>query len=152
MRAFDLSPLLQSSIGFDDLLGLSNSLARAGGDKAYPPYNIEKTGEFEYQISMALAGFTEDELRVDIEDDMLTVSAEATREEEGSEREFLYQGIAKRAFQRQFRLADSIRVTDAKFENGLLNIHLVREVPEHKRPRQIEINGKINKRLEGKAA
>ncbi len=137
---FDLSPLLRSSIGFENLSRLMDLAARATeGDAGYPPYNIEKLGEDRYRIAMAVAGFSRDELDITVQENMLVVTGRAAPEAEGAERHFLHRGIAKRNFERRFQLADVIKVTGASFENGLLNIELVREVPEHKRPRKIEI-------------
>ncbi|MCH8862486.1 MAG: Hsp20 family protein [Proteobacteria bacterium] len=154
MRHYDFSPLMRSAIGFDDLFRLTDSLGR--GDKAelaYPPYNIEKTGDDAYRISMAVAGFSEDELEVTVKEDMLVIEGRATEAAEEEEKTFLHRGIAKRAFERRFRLADTIRVTGAGFENGLLNVELLREIPEHRKPRIIEIGaGKIAKVIEGERA
>ncbi len=139
MRTFDFSPLLRSSIGFENLNRLVD-LATRGEGEAYPPYNIEKVSEDTYRISMATAGFTRDELDITAQDNVLTVTGRAT--EPGDEkREFLHRGIGKRAFERRFQLADTIRVTGASYTDGLLNIELVREVPEHKKPRTIAIDG-----------
>ncbi|MGB7404559.1 MAG: Hsp20 family protein [Pacificimonas sp.] len=138
MRSFDLTPLLRSSIGFENLSRLADF---AGRDEsgAYPPYNIEKTGDNDYRIQMAVAGFADDELDLTVQDNVLIVTGRTGEETE--EREFLHRGIAKRAFERRFQLADVIKVTEATFENGLLNIGLVREIPEHKKPRKIHIGG-----------
>ena len=140
MRSFDLTPLLRSSIGFENLSRLAEFAGRAEEGSGYPPYNIEKLGENEYRIQMAAAGFAEDELDLTVQDNVLIVTGRAAEESEG--REFLHRGIAKRAFERRFQLADVIKVTEATFENGLLNIGLVREIPEHKKPRKIHIGGK----------
>ncbi|GAB4128013.1 MAG: Hsp20 family protein [Rhodothalassiaceae bacterium] len=138
MRAFDLSPLLRSSIGFDDLARLTESLARVDPSaQSWPPYNIEKLGEDEYRITMAVAGFTPEELDIELEDRSLTITGRSSEDEEG--RTFLHRGIAKRAFTRSFRLAETIEVNGARFENGLLSIDLVRRVPEHLKPRKIAI-------------
>lgn len=138
MRAFDLSPLLRSSIGFDDLARLTESLARVDPSaQSWPPYNIEKLGEDEYRITMAVAGFTPEELDIELEDRSLTITGRSNEDEEG--RTFLHRGIAKRAFTRSFRLAETIEVNGARFENGLLSIDLVRRVPEHLKPRKIAI-------------
>ncbi len=136
----DLSPLLRSSIGFENLSRLMDLASRAtDGDTAYPPYNIEKLGEDSYRITMAVAGFAPSELDITVQENMLVVTGRAAPEAEGAERHYLHRGIAKRNFERRFQLADVIKVTGASFENGLLNIALVREVPEHKKPRKIEI-------------
>jgi len=140
MRTLDFAPLLRSSIGFENLNRLVDLATRGEGD-AYPPYNIEKVGEDSYRISMATAGFTRDELEITAQDNVLTVTGRANEPAEGDKREFLHRGIGKRAFERRFQLADTIRVTGAGYNDGLLNIELVREVPEHKKPRTIAIDG-----------
>jgi molecular chaperone IbpA len=140
MRAFDFSPLLRSSIGFENLNRLADFATRGEGD-SYPPYNIEKISENGYRISMAVAGFNRDELDLTVQDNVLTVIGRAGEEAAGGERQFLHRGIAKRAFERRFQLADTIKVVNAGYEDGLLNIDLVREIPEHKKPRKISIDG-----------
>jgi molecular chaperone IbpA len=139
MRSFDFAPLLRSSIGFENLNRLVDFATR-GEAEAYPPYNIEKVGEDAYRISMATAGFTRDELEITAQDNVLIVTGRANEGSEGETREFLHRGIAKRAFERRFQLADTIRVTGAGYNDGLLDIQLVREVPEHKKPRNIQID------------
>ena len=138
MRAFDFAPLLRSSVGFENLNRLADLATRGDASDAYPPYNIEKTGEGAYRISMAVAGFAEAELDLTVQENMLIVTGKAT-EGDSAGREYLHRGIAKRAFERRFQLADTIKVIGASYEHGLLNIDLVREVPEHKKPRKIEI-------------
>jgi len=140
MRTFDFAPLLRSSIGFENLNRLVDFATRGEGD-AYPPYNIEKVGDDAYRISMATAGFSREELDVTAQDNVLIVTGRALEPAEGSNREFIHRGIAKRAFERRFQLADTIKVTGAAYDNGLLDIALVREVPEHKKPRSISIGG-----------
>ena len=140
MRGFDFSPLLRSSIGFENLNRLVDLATRGDGD-AYPPYNIEKLGDGAYRISMAVAGFSRDELDITVQDNVLVVVGRASEAAEGGERQFLHRGIAKRAFERRFQLADTIKVTGAGYDSGLLNIELTREVPEHKKPRKIAIDG-----------
>ncbi|MFT4056908.1 MAG: Hsp20 family protein [Novosphingobium sp.] len=140
MRTLDFAPLLRSSIGFENLNRLVDFATRGEGE-AYPPYNIEKVGEDAYRISMATAGFTRDELDLTAQDNVLTVTGRATEAPGPDGREFLHRGIGKRAFERRFQLADTIRVTGASYTDGLLNIELVREVPEHKKPRTIAIDG-----------
>lgn len=139
MRSLDFAPLLRSSIGFENLNRLVD-LSRGESD-SYPPYNIEKTGDGAYRIQMALAGFTRDEIEVTVQDNMLIIIGRAGDASEGEKREYLHRGIAKRAFERRFQLADTIKVTSAGHENGLLNVELVREIPEHKKPRRIAIDG-----------
>jgi molecular chaperone IbpA len=140
MRTFDISPLLRSSIGFENLNCLVEFAGRVdGADSAYPPYNIEKVGDGEYRIQMAVAGFGRDELELIVQENTLIVTGQANAEAETGDRQFLHRGIAKRAFERRFQLADTIKVTGADYQNGLLNIALVREIPEHKKPRKVEI-------------
>lgn len=138
MRSFDFAPLLRTSIGFENLNRLVDFATRGEGE-SYPPYNIEKVGEDTYRIAMATAGFSRDELELTAQDNVLIVTGRAL-DTEGEGREFLHRGIAKRAFERRFQLADTIKVTGASYEHGLLNIQLVREVPEHKKPRTIAID------------
>ena len=140
MRTLDFAPLLRSSIGFENLNRLVDFATRGEGE-AYPPYNIEKVGDDAYRISMATAGFSREELDITAQDNMLIVTGRALESADGDKREFLHRGIAKRAFERRFQLADTIKVTGAGYDNGLLNIELTREVPEHKKPRRIAIDG-----------
>ena len=140
MRTFDFAPLLRSSIGFENLNRLVDFATRGEGE-AYPPYNIEKVGDDVYRISMATAGFSREELEITAQDNVLIVTGRAIEPAEGDKREFIHRGIAKRAFERRFQLADTIKVTGAGYDNGLLDIQLVREVPEHKKPRNIAIGG-----------
>ena len=140
MRTFDLAPFYRSTIGFDRLFSL---LDQVTGDAApgYPPYNIERTGENEYRITVAVAGFGENELSIEAKENTLTIKgSKQTKDEQNGE--VLYQGIAARAFERVFQLADFVQVKGAKLENGLLHVDLVREIPETKKPRQIPINGR----------
>jgi len=146
MRAFDFAPLLRSSIGFENLNRLADFATRGESD-AYPPYNIEKISENGYRISMAVAGFHRDELDLTVQDNVLTVVGRAGDENGAGQREFLHRGIAKRAFERRFQLADTIKVTNAGYEDGLLNIDLVREIPEHKKPRKISIDGAVETQI-----
>jgi molecular chaperone IbpA len=141
-NSFDFAPLLRSSIGFENLNRLLDVASRAAdGDTAFPPYNIEKLGPDSYRITMAVAGFARHELELVVQENTLVVTGKATEEAEQPARTFLHRGIAKRAFERRFQLADVIRVTGARFENGLLDIDLVREIPEHKKARKVEIAG-----------
>jgi molecular chaperone IbpA len=139
MRAIDFAPLLRSSIGFENLNRMVDFATRGEAD-AYPPYNIEKISDDSYRISMAVAGFSRDELDLTVQDNVLIVVGRAGEATNG-EQQFIHRGIAKRAFERRFQLADTIKVISAGYENGLLNIGLVREVPEHKKPRRIAIDG-----------
>ena len=136
MRTFDPTPLWRSSVGFDRLFDLIDSSLSVAGDDNYPPYNIERTGEDIYRISLALAGFTSEEVTVTAEQNMLTVEG---RRGEKSEHQYLYQGISSRPFRRQFSLADYVQVQGASFKDGLLQIDLEREVPEAMKPRRIAI-------------
>lgn len=153
MRAIDYSPLYRSTVGFDRLFSLLDNMSQPESTPAYPPYNIERTGDDAYRITMAVAGFSENDLSIEAKQNTLTVTAEKT-DEADSENEVLFQGIAARAFERRFQLADHVEVKDASLENGLLHIDLVREVPEAMKPRKIEIGktGKSVKQIEGKNA
>jgi molecular chaperone IbpA len=135
MRTFDLSPLYRSTVGFDRLFSMMDGFEAAPG---YPPYNIERTSENEYRVSVAVAGFGEDELSIESKENTLTIkgSKQTKTEQDG---EVLYPGIAARAFERVFQLADYVQVKNAALENGLLHVDLVREIPEAKKPRQIPI-------------
>ena len=135
---FDFSPLFRSSIGFDRVLDLLENADRLAAVDNWPPYDIAKIGEDDYRITMAVAGFTQDELDITHEPNTLVVSGAKSGEDEG---EYLHRGIANRAFQRRFDLADHVKVSGAKLENGLLTIELKREIPEELRPRRIEIAG-----------
>ena len=148
MRTLDFAPLLRSSIGFENLNRLIDFAARGDGD-AYPPYNIEKLAEDSYRISMAVAGFSRDELELTVQDNILIIIGKAEQHAEDAARQFLHRGIAKRAFERRFQLADTIKVTGAGYDHGLLNVELKREVPEHKKPRRIAIDGQDT--VEGEA-
>jgi molecular chaperone IbpA len=139
MRTLDFAPLLRSSIGFENLNRLVDFATRGEGE-AYPPYNIEKVTEDGYRISMAVAGFSRDELELIVQDNVLVIVGKAGKGDENG-RQFLHRGIAKRAFERRFQLADTIKVTGADYRDGLLDVELKREVPEHKKPRRIEIGG-----------
>jgi len=136
MRTFDLSPLYKTTVGFDRLASLMNqgSFDNANG---YPPYNIERLGDDDYRITMAVSGFSADEIDIETKEDALVVLGQKTETEE--DRDFLYQGIAARSFERRFRLADHVKVANASLEHGLLNIDLVRKVPEAMKPRKIAI-------------
>lgn len=140
MRSYDLTPLMRSTVGFDRMASLLDSFARADDHgSSYPPYNIEKLGENDYRITMAVAGFDEDELNIVTQGTTLVVSGRA-REEDDSVK-YLYRGIARRAFERRFELAEHIEVKGARLDNGMLHIELRREVPESLKPRTIAING-----------
>ncbi len=142
MRRIDFSPLMQSAIGFDELFRMAENFGKGfeTQDRAYPPYNIEKLGEDGYRITMALAGFSEKDISITLENDMLTVEGAVSEKETDDGKQFIHRGIATRSFIRKFQLADLIKVTGASFDNGLLHIELEREIPEHKKPRQIKID------------
>jgi molecular chaperone IbpA len=149
MRTYDFTPLWRSTIGFDRLFDLLDETQRSAEDN-YPPYNIERLGEDRYQIALALAGFGPDELAITAEQNVLTVEG---RKSDKEQCEYLYQGISPRPFKRQFNLADDVQVTNASFDNGLLRIELVREVPEAMKPRRIAIGtAKVEKIEQKKAA
>ncbi|AVO37823.1 Hsp20 family protein [Pukyongiella litopenaei] len=139
MRRFDFAPLHRASIGFDQIADMMDRAMTADSQPSYPPYNIEKTAGDGYRISIAVAGFSDDDLSVEVKENSLVVAAR--KAEEDGERTWLHRGIATRAFERRFTLADHIRVTGASHENGMLHIDLVREVPEALKPRRIEIAG-----------
>jgi molecular chaperone IbpA len=152
MRNFDLSPLYRSTVGFDRLGSMLDQLM--SGDTpapSYPPYNIEKTGEDAYRISIAVAGFGDDDLSIEVKDQGLTVTAKKREVPEDKQPNYLHRGIAERGFERRFQLADHMKVTGAALENGLLHIDLVREVPEALKPRTVAITngGKATRTIEG---
>lgn len=137
MRSFDLTPFMRSSIGFDDLFRFFDGRFDQATE-GYPPYNIEKLGEDEYRITMAVAGFAAEDLDVELEGRTLTITGKAS--EQNDERAYLHRGIARRAFQRTFQIAENIEVKGADFENGLLTVLLERRVPDHLKPRKITID------------
>ena len=139
MANFDLTPFYRSTVGFDRVFSLLDSFSNEGGVPGYPPYNIERTGENAYRISVAVAGFTDKELDLQVKENELTIRGEKNTAEKKQEGEVLYQGIAARAFERKFQLADHVEIRGAKLENGLLHVDLVREIPESKKPRKIAI-------------
>jgi len=147
MRHYDFSPLYRSTVGFDRLFSMLDSAT--SDTPSYPPYNIERTGENAYRITMAVAGFSDSELTVEAKEHVLTITGE--KPEDGADREVLYRGIASRAFERRFQLAEFVRVDGAHLENGLLHIDLVRELPETMKPRKIEIGTGAPRQLETKA-
>ncbi len=138
MRNFDLAPLYRASIGFDQIADMMDRVLSGDVNQpTYPPYNIEKTADDAYRISIAVAGFADEDLSVEVREHALIVSARKSEDE--SERTYLHRGIATRAFERKFQLADHVRVNGASHADGMLHIDLVREVPEALKPRQIEI-------------
>lgn len=141
MSTFDFSPLYRSAIGFDHLASLLDSVSTVDrSQSAYPPYNIELLETDKYRITMAVAGFDEDEISVETEQNTLTISA--SKQDKETERKYLHRGIAERDFKRQFRLEDHVRVVSASMQNGLLHVELQREIPETMKPRRIAINEK----------
>lgn len=147
MRHFDFTPLHRSTIGFDRLFNMLDSATSE--TPSYPPYNIERTDENNYRITMAVAGFAETDLSVEAKEHVLTIKGEKKDDDEN--RDILYRGIASRAFERRFQLAEHVRVEGAHLENGLLHIDLVRELPEAMKPRKIEIGAGSPKQIETKA-
>ena len=139
MRHVDFSPLYRSTVGFDRLFTMLDSLAQPDSGQSYPPYNIERTGEDAYRISMAVAGFSEKDIAIEAHRNVLSVKGERKDEANGEGSEVLYRGIAARAFERAFQLADFVQVKNASLENGLLHVDLVREIPEAKKPKSIPI-------------
>jgi molecular chaperone IbpA len=140
MRHFDLSPLYRSTVGFDRLFSMLDQGAGVDGSAStYPPYNIERTAENGYRVTVAVAGFTDKDIAIEVKENALTIRGE--KKDEASERrgEVLHQGIAARAFERRFQLADYVQVTGATLEHGLLHVDLVREIPEAKKPRLVPI-------------
>ena len=153
MRTFDLAPLYRSTVGFDRLFSLVDQLAGSDGTSpGYPPYNIERTGENAYRITVAVAGFSEGDLNLEVKENTLRIRGEHRNQSGEHKSETLYRGIAARAFERVFQLADYVQVKGAALENGLLHVDLVREIPEAKRPRQIPIGNGQPKVVEAKAA
>jgi molecular chaperone IbpA len=151
MRTYDFAPLWRSTIGFDRLFDLAETAQRAGEDN-YPPYNIERLADDRYQISLAVAGFAPEDIEITAEQNVVTVEGSKS---DKTERDFLYRGISTRSFRRQFSLAEYVQVKSAAFDNGMLTIELVREIPEAMKPRRIAIGdastGNVRK-LEAKAA
>lgn len=153
MRTFDLAPFYRSTVGFDRLFSMLDQAAGyEGAAPSYPPYNIERTGENAYRITVAVAGFADNELTIEAKANALTIKGEKQTRTDGKTGEVLYQGIAARAFERVFQLADHVEVKGAALENGLLHVDLVREVPEAMKPRQIPIGGGKPRVIESKAA
>ena len=140
MRTFDLSPLYRSTVGFDRMATLMDQLLTADTSQpTYPPYNIEKTGDDAYRISIAVAGFGEADLNIEVKEGQLTVTANKAADEKAEKPAYLHRGIAERGFERRFQLADHVRVSGADLVNGLLHVDLVREIPEALKPRTIAI-------------
>ncbi|WP_343315891.1 Hsp20 family protein [Brucella sp. BE17] len=155
MRHVDFSPLYRSTVGFDRLFTMLDTLASPEGSQAYPPYNIERTAEDTYRITMAVAGFSESELDIEAHRNQLTVKGQKAEDDASETGEVLYRGIASRAFERRFQLADFVEVAGASLKNGLLHIDLKREIPEQMKPRKIEVGklrGEGAQQIEAKTA
>lgn len=140
MRTFDLAPLYRNTVGFDRLFSMLDSVGGVDTAPTYPPYNIERTGETDYRITVAVAGFTPAELIIESKENSLSIRGEKAETPSGERSQVLYRGIAARAFERRFQLADHVEVKGARLENGLLHVDLVRNVPEAKKPRTISIS------------
>ena len=147
MRTFDLTPLYRSTVGFDRLTDMLDSLSQVDNGVTYPPYNIERTDENHYRISLAVAGFAEKDLAVEVKEGVLSVQGKRDGEKESVQARYLHQGIAGRAFDRRFQLAENVEVRGAQVENGLLHIDLERIVPEEKKPRRITIGAKSDAKV-----
>ncbi|HKA72417.1 MAG TPA: Hsp20 family protein [Xanthobacteraceae bacterium] len=153
MRTFDLAPLYRSTVGFDRLFSLLDQVGGLDGSApTYPPYNIERLDENAYRVTVAVAGFTESDLTLEVKENTLTIRGEKQVKDGEKAGEVLYQGIAARAFERRFQLADHVQVTGANLENGLLHVDLKREIPEAMKPRQIPIGGGKAKVIDAKKA
>jgi len=153
MRTFDLAPLYRSTVGFDRLFSMLDQVAGfENSGSSYPPYNIERTGENAYRITLAVAGFSDKDVSIEAKQNTLTIKGEKQAKTDEKKGEVLYQGIAARAFERVFQLAEHVQVTGAALENGLLHVDLVREVPEAMKPRQIPIGNGSPKVIDAKAA
>ena len=152
MRTYDFTPLFRSTVGFDRLARLMDSATQVDNVPSYPPYNIEKLSDDDYRITMAVAGFSEKDLDIVLQENSLLISGRIEKDEEAESARYLHRGIATRAFERRFDLADDIKVVGASVEHGLLNVELVRVVPEEKKPRRIEIGAGKHKAIEKKAA
>jgi len=150
MRAFDFSPLFRSTVGFDRLFDLVDNFAEQS--QGYPPYNIERSDETHYRITLAVAGFAEKDLNIETREGLLSVTGKRDESEKTEGNGYLYQGIAGRPFERRFQLAEHVEVRSARLENGLLHIELERLIPEEKKPRTIAINGPVLKTIEGQKA
>ena len=147
MRSFDFSPLFRSTVGFDRMFDMLDQVADTS--QGYPPYNIERTDENKYRITVAVAGFGDNDLNVEVREGVLSITG---KRDDADKQSFLYRGIAGRAFERRFQLAEHVEVKGAKLENGLLHIDLERVVPEEKKPRRIVINAPELKTIEGSKA
>ena len=146
MRTIDLSPLYRSFIGSDHLASLIDAASRAEKQSTYPPYNIELLDDDKYRVTMAVAGFSKEDVTIEVQENTLTITGKkATEDKEATERKFLHKGISERNFERKFQLGDHVKVLAADMENGLLHIDMERVIPEAKKPRQIEIGSRLLK-------
>ena len=143
---FDFTPYRRSTVGFDRLFDLLENATRFETPDSYPPFNLERQGDDQYRITIAVAGFTREELDVSVKEGVLTVAGRKAEDREG-QRQFLHRGIGTRAFERRFELADFVQVRGADLQDGLLTIELVREVPEAMKPRRIEIGGDLHQQI-----
>jgi molecular chaperone IbpA len=151
MRHVDFAPLFRSTIGFDHLFRLMDQVSGFDAENTYPPYNIERLAENDYRITMAVAGFTEDEIEIEVKD--TTLSVKGDKKPDAAERTYLHRGIAARSFERRFQLADHVEVKGANLKDGLLSVDLVRNLPERMKPRTIAITtGDAPRQIEAKAA
>ena len=153
MQTIDLTPIYRTMVGFDRVASMMDSASRLDGSQGYPPYNIEKIGDNEFGIELAVAGFGEADLDIETKEGLLTVTGKTGSSEDGGKREFLHRGIAERSFIRRFQLADHIIVSGAELQNGMLRIKLLRELPEAMKPRKITIGAEAAARphvIEGK--
>ena len=151
MRQFDLAPLYRNTVGFDRLFSMLDQLVSVDAAPTYPPYNIERTGENAYRISVAVAGFTDQDLSIEVKENALSIRGDK-KPAEDRKADVLYQGIAARTFERRFQLADGVQVRGAQLENGLLHVDLVREIPEAKKPKLIPIATSAAATIEAKKA
>lgn len=154
MRTFDFTPLHRSTVGFDRLFSMLDQVGNVDAGTTYPPYNIERTGENAYRITVAVAGFTDQDLDIEVKENTLSIRGDRKVDGSGKAGEVLYQGIAARAFERRFQLADHVEVRGATLQNGLLHVDLVREIPEAMKPRSIPIavNGATSRAIEAKTS
>lgn len=150
MSTIDLTPLYRTMVGFDRMASLIDSASRLDGTQGYPPYNIERVADDAFAIEIAVAGFAEEDIEIEINDNLLTVAGKKLPEEGAEQRQFLHRGIAERGFLRRFQLADHVIVTGASLKNGLLRVDLVRELPEAKKPRRIEIGNAASDKSKSK--
>ena len=149
---FDFTPLFRSTVGFDRLFDTLDQISQHEAGQSYPPYNIERTGDHQYRVTVAVAGFAEKDLNVEVRDGVLAVTGKREEPEKAAKTGYIHRGIAGRAFEHRFQLADHVEVRGAKLENGLLHVSLEQIVPEEKKPRRITINAPELHTIEGQAA